>query len=162
MFFNLWPLGVESRDFTQTEKERTACKAEQIHKVTTICGQNGPRLSFCVKIVIILWINSALQAVLSFSVWEKSHDSIPNIPKQEDMLSTLVFEPNIVMKQQQKNYCIQIPCNPYKSLSNNVTKTSQTIISLDWTLKTLLRNPKQKAFLKSCEGFWDNTIYPLR
>ena len=29
-------LGVESRDFSQDEKEITACKAEQIHKMTTI------------------------------------------------------------------------------------------------------------------------------
>ena len=28
-------LGVESRDFSQAEKERTACKTEQIHKMTT-------------------------------------------------------------------------------------------------------------------------------
>ena len=28
-------LGVEPRDFSQAEKERTACKPEQIHKMTT-------------------------------------------------------------------------------------------------------------------------------
>ena len=39
-------LRVESRDFSQAEKERTACKAEQIHKMTTIFTENGPRLSF--------------------------------------------------------------------------------------------------------------------
>ena len=33
-------LGVESRDFSQAEKERTACKAQQIHKMTTIFNQN--------------------------------------------------------------------------------------------------------------------------
>ena len=38
-------LGVESRDFSNAEKERTACKADQIHKMTTFT-QNGPRLSF--------------------------------------------------------------------------------------------------------------------
>ena len=32
-------LQVESRDFSQYEKERTACKAEQIHKMTTIFAQ---------------------------------------------------------------------------------------------------------------------------
>ena len=42
---------VESRDFSLAEIERTACKAEQIHKETTIFTQNGPRLSFWVKIV---------------------------------------------------------------------------------------------------------------
>ena len=48
-------LGVESRDFTHAEKEITACKAEQSHKMTTIFVQNCPsRLSFYVKIVVIL------------------------------------------------------------------------------------------------------------
>ena len=31
---------VESRDFSQAEKERTACKAEQIQKMTTSFTQN--------------------------------------------------------------------------------------------------------------------------
>ena len=35
-----WLLGVESHDFSLPEKERTACKAEKIHK--TIFTQNGP------------------------------------------------------------------------------------------------------------------------
>ena len=39
-------LQVRIGDFSQAEKERTACKAEQIHKMTTIFTQNGPRLSF--------------------------------------------------------------------------------------------------------------------
>ena len=43
---SFWLLGVESRDFSQAEKERTACKAEQIHKMATIFTQNGPTLSF--------------------------------------------------------------------------------------------------------------------
>ena len=30
----------------ESEKERTAFKDEQIHKMTTIFTQNGPRLSF--------------------------------------------------------------------------------------------------------------------
>ena len=33
-------LGVVSRDFSQAEKEGTACKAEQIHKMTSIFTQN--------------------------------------------------------------------------------------------------------------------------
>ena len=33
--FSFWLLRVESRDFSQAEKERTACKADQIHKITT-------------------------------------------------------------------------------------------------------------------------------
>ena len=39
-------LEVESRDFSQAEKEITACKGEQIHNITTIFAQNGPKLSF--------------------------------------------------------------------------------------------------------------------
>ena len=39
-------LGVESRDFSQSEKDRINCKAEQIHKMTIIFTKNGPRLSF--------------------------------------------------------------------------------------------------------------------
>ena len=42
MSSSFWLLGVESCDFTHAEKERTACKAEQIHKKTTIFTQNGP------------------------------------------------------------------------------------------------------------------------
>ena len=38
-------LGVESRDFYHAEKERAACKDEQIHKMTTIFTQNCPSLS---------------------------------------------------------------------------------------------------------------------
>ena len=48
MFSSFWLLGVESRDFFHAEKERTACKVEQIHKMTTIFTQNdnlGPFLS---------------------------------------------------------------------------------------------------------------------
>jgi hypothetical protein len=43
---NFWLLGVKSRDFSHAEKERNACKNEQIHKMTTIFTQSGPRLSF--------------------------------------------------------------------------------------------------------------------
>jgi hypothetical protein len=47
MSSSFWLLRVESHDFFfQAEKERTACKAEQIHKMITIFTQNGPRLSF--------------------------------------------------------------------------------------------------------------------
>ena len=54
MCSSFWLLGVYSRDFSQGEKERTACKAEQIHKMTTIFTQNGPRLTFSIKLVVIL------------------------------------------------------------------------------------------------------------
>ena len=45
MSSTFWLLLVESRDFSQAEKERTACKAEQIRKMTTIFTQHRPRLS---------------------------------------------------------------------------------------------------------------------
>ena len=83
-------LTLESRDLSQAEKEITSCKAEQIHKLTSICTQNGPRLSFWVKIVLFVWICSALQAVLPFSAWEKSRGSTPNSQKLEHMKSTLI------------------------------------------------------------------------
>ena len=83
MFSSFWLLGVESRDFSHAEKEKTACKADQIGKMITNFTQNGPRLWFWVKIVI-LWICSAVQAIISIS-WEKSRDSTPNSQKLEDM-----------------------------------------------------------------------------
>ena len=46
MSSSFWQLEVESRDFYHAEKEKTAWKAEQIPKMTTIFTQNGPRLSF--------------------------------------------------------------------------------------------------------------------
>ena len=73
-----WLLQVESSDFSLAEKERTAaCKAEQIYKITTIYTQKDNIGPFWVKIVF-LWIFSALQPVLSFSIWEKSRDSTRN------------------------------------------------------------------------------------
>ena len=36
---SFWLLEVKSRDFSYAEKERIACKAEQIHKMTTIFTQ---------------------------------------------------------------------------------------------------------------------------
>ena len=46
MSSSFWLLGVESRDFSHAVRGRTACKAEEIHKVTIIFAQNGPKLSF--------------------------------------------------------------------------------------------------------------------
>jgi hypothetical protein len=40
MWSSFWLLGVESRDFSQAEKETSACKVVQIHKITSIVGQN--------------------------------------------------------------------------------------------------------------------------
>ena len=39
MFSSFWLLGVESRDFSHAEKEKNACKAEQIQKMTNIFTQ---------------------------------------------------------------------------------------------------------------------------
>ena len=55
-------LVVKSHDFSQAEKERTARKAKQIHKITAVFTQNGPRLGqaigplwgFCSPISIIV------------------------------------------------------------------------------------------------------------
>ena len=47
-------LGVESRYFSHAEKKITACKAEQIHKMTTIFTQNGNLGPIRVRIVVIL------------------------------------------------------------------------------------------------------------
>ena len=41
MSSSFWLLQVESRDFSQAEKERTVYKAEQNHKMTTIFTQKG-------------------------------------------------------------------------------------------------------------------------
>ena len=43
MCSSFWLLGVESRDFSHAERERIACKDEQMHKMKTIFTQNGPR-----------------------------------------------------------------------------------------------------------------------
>ena len=86
MSSSFWLLGVESHDFFfHAEKERTACKAEQIHKVTTIFTQNGPRLLFWAKIVVILWICIAEQTIIYFSAWDKSRDSRANSQIVDDI-----------------------------------------------------------------------------
>ena len=46
MSTSFWLLGVESRYFSHSEKERTACKAEKIHRMTIIFTQNDPTLLF--------------------------------------------------------------------------------------------------------------------
>ena len=54
MLSSVRTLGVESRDFSHAEKERTACRAEQIHKITTIITQNDFLGPYWVKVVVIL------------------------------------------------------------------------------------------------------------
>ena len=46
MSSSFWLLRVESRDFSQAEKDSTARKDEQTNKMTTIFTQSGARLSF--------------------------------------------------------------------------------------------------------------------
>ena len=41
MSSSFWLLAVESHVLSQAEKEITACKADQIHKMTTIFTQNS-------------------------------------------------------------------------------------------------------------------------
>ena len=81
---SFWLLGVESHDFSQA-----ACKSEKIHKMTTTFTQNDNLGPFWVKLVVILWICSALLADLSFLAWEKSRDSTPNSQRLEYMRSLL-------------------------------------------------------------------------
>ena len=57
-------LGVESRDFSHAEKERTACKAEQTHKMTTIFTQNDILGPFWLK--ICHFFNLLIFAISSF------------------------------------------------------------------------------------------------
>ena len=54
MSSSFWLLGVESHDFSQAEKVRTACKDQYIHKMTTIFTQNDNLGPFLMKIVVIL------------------------------------------------------------------------------------------------------------
>ena len=54
MCSGFWLLGVESSDISQAEKERTACKAEQIHKITTIFTQNNNVGPFLGQIIVSL------------------------------------------------------------------------------------------------------------
>ena len=82
MSSSFWLLWVESRDVSHADKEITARK---IHKMTTIFIENGPRLSFWAKMVVILRICSALQVDLSFLAWGKPRDSTHNSQKLEDM-----------------------------------------------------------------------------
>ena len=51
MSSSFWLLRVESREFSQAEKERTASKAEQIHKMTTLFTQNDSLGSFSVVLI---------------------------------------------------------------------------------------------------------------
>ena len=47
MSSSFWLLAVGSCDLSQAEKETTACKADQIHKMTTIFTQKDNLRPFC-------------------------------------------------------------------------------------------------------------------
>ena len=79
MSSNFWLFGVESRDSSQTKKERTAYKSGQIHKMVTTFTQLTTILN--TNNCHFFLICSALQAVLFFSASEKSRDSTPNSQK---------------------------------------------------------------------------------
>ena len=61
---------------------------ENLHKIEIIFTQNDNLGPFWDKIIVILWVYSALQAVLSFSAWEKSRDSTPKTRGHVDHLSS--------------------------------------------------------------------------
>ena len=63
---SFWLLALRSRDLSQAEEEITACKAEQVKKMTTNLTQNDNLGSFWVKIVVILWIFSAYETFFFF------------------------------------------------------------------------------------------------
>ena len=72
MSSSFWLLEFESYDFSQAEEEKTACKALQIHKIFI---QNGPRLLFWAKIVVIFVNLLSFPACKKFflSQLEKNH-----------------------------------------------------------------------------------------
>ena len=57
-------LAVGSSDLSEGT-EITACKGEQVHKMKSISSQNGPRLLYWVKIVVIFQLSIAKQVFLS-------------------------------------------------------------------------------------------------
>ena len=83
MSSSFWLLGDESRDFSDMIFLKLR-KKELLAKLSKFT-QNDNLGPFLVKIVVILWILSALQAVLSYSAWENSRESTPNSQKLEDM-----------------------------------------------------------------------------
>ena len=58
---NLLQLTDESRDLSQAEKKITEFEAEEIHEMTIIFTQNGQKLPFLVKIIVIFSICSSLK-----------------------------------------------------------------------------------------------------
>ena len=79
LFSTFLQLAVGLRDLHQAEKEST------FFKMTAKNGPGWRQLSFWVKIVVILWIFSDLQSVISISAWDKSRDLAANWRKLEDI-----------------------------------------------------------------------------
>ena len=73
IYSSLHHLAVGSRDLSQAKKKITVAKTGN-HRMKIIFNQNGQKLSFWVKFVVILKICSALAAVIFFSAWDKSCD----------------------------------------------------------------------------------------
>ena len=74
---------VGSHDLSQVEKRMTVISKWANSQNDT---QNCPawrNLSFRVKIVVILWICSALQTIISFPAWDELRDAIDNSQKLE-------------------------------------------------------------------------------
>ena len=72
----------------------------------------GPRMSFWVKIDVILWICPALQAVLSFSAWEKSLDSTHNTLQICTVLIVSSFHCSFVVR-----FTFNNKCKPYSKIT---------------------------------------------
>ena len=83
MCSSFWLLGVESRDFYHAEKERTACKAEQIHKMTIIFTQNGP----IKEVQIVYHLNSLRSYVVIVSENSCHFVNLPSFASSSFFLS---------------------------------------------------------------------------
>jgi hypothetical protein len=86
IWLSSWLLAEKSHlDLSQSEKKITVAKVDQIQKMTTGFTQNDNFWPFWVKIIVILWIWSALTTVIFFSTWDKSRDLLANSQLLEQM-----------------------------------------------------------------------------
>ena len=73
MCSSFWLLGVETRDFSQAEKKRTACRAWQIVKMTTIFTQNKLGSNFeckkCHFVNVPSFVRELSQITFAFRGW---------------------------------------------------------------------------------------------
>ena len=93
-------MALGSRDLSQAENKITACKAKQIHKMTTAFIQKDNLEPFWGKILVdIFKIFSALQAVISFSAWDKSRDPRASWPCRPPESPERTFQNNENTKQ---------------------------------------------------------------